>query len=330
MRKGAQIMSSDPARHPDLEAAPGEARTGDLRQSDSPDLRRILHSIGAAAYEWDLASDRISWDAGAASVLGFANFEALRTGRAIAACLAHDSESAPHEVIARAVAMDAGAGAPFRIRYGLRSPDRPRDAPVWVEDTGRWFAGSDGRPSHVHGLIRVVTDGYRRDQSRHGRDAQTLVQSAEAALRVARPPGAPPFSLCESAPAQSEIRASEKEVSDAIAMALNAGRIVIALQPLVWGASGVPASYEALMRLIRPDGALALPGAILPIAEKSGLIQFIDRRVLDLALLKLREDANLRLAVNVSGLTLHDAEFYDHLNSSLDPCPEVARRLTMN
>ncbi len=124
---------------------------------DSPDPRQILNSIGQTVYDWDLHSDRISWGPNAASVLGIA-LDAMRTGRAFAEFLSHDSEISRHEVILRSAAVDAGMGAPFQICYGLNSPDRPRDATIWVEDAGRWFAGPDGRPSRAHGLVRVMTD----------------------------------------------------------------------------------------------------------------------------------------------------------------------------
>jgi diguanylate cyclase (GGDEF)-like protein len=433
-----------------------------LSQPASPDPRQILDSIGEAVYDWDLASDRISWGANAAAVLGFANLAAPVTGRAFDECLSHDSESSRQEAIARATAVDAGMGVPFQIRYGLTRPDRPRDTTVWIEDTGRWFAGPDGRPARAHGLVRAdrharerqlafrsrfdsltgvlnrasllertsifLAQAARRKQSfvallvslddlfllnrthgydvadeivgeiarilrkncrerdlvgrysghkfalvlencdrpeltaaaqrlidataatpietsagpirvtlrvggavgpGDGADGQTLFQNAEAALDMARRPGSQRLSIYESSLAREDKRLRARKVSDDIVSALHGGQIVIALQPLVHSASGVPAAYEALMRLRRPDGALALPSAVLPTAERSGLIQLIDRRVLDLALLKLHDDPKLRLAVNLSGLTLHDAEYFDRLNASLEPCPEVARRLTI-
>ena len=78
------------------------------------------------------------------------------------------------------------------------------------------------------------------------------------------------------------------KISDEIVSALNERRIMIALQPIVHAPTGEPAMFEALMRLRRADGSLAAPAAILPTAEKAGLIQLIDQRVLELALKKLQ------------------------------------------
>ena len=132
--------------------------------SDPPDPRQILASIGQAVYDWDLHSDRIAWGPNAASVLGIA-LDAIGTGRAFAACLSHDSENSRHDAILGAASIDAGMGAPFQICYGLTPPDGPRDATVWIEDAGRWFAGPDGRPARAHGLVRVMTDAAMQERS---------------------------------------------------------------------------------------------------------------------------------------------------------------------
>ena len=42
-----------------------------------------------------------------------------------------------------------GDGAPYRIEYGVRTST---SAPVlWIEESGCWFAGADGRPARVAG-----------------------------------------------------------------------------------------------------------------------------------------------------------------------------------
>ena len=55
-------------------------------------------------------------------------------------------------------------GVPFQICCGLVPPDSPRDATIWIEDTGRWFAGPDGKPARAHGLVRVITDRCQQER----------------------------------------------------------------------------------------------------------------------------------------------------------------------
>ena len=119
------------------------------------------------------------------------------------------------------------------------------------------------------------------------------------------------------------------KISDEIVCALNSDRILIALQPIVEAATGQPAMYEALMRLRRSDGSLAAPAAVLPTAEKSGLIQMIDQRVLELALKKLMEQPDMNIAVNMSGQTLHEPDFLARFRALIGGRPELARRLTV-
>jgi diguanylate cyclase (GGDEF)-like protein len=57
---------------------------------------------------------------------------------------------------------DEGKGVPYQLQYCLRAG--PRSAKLWVEDTGRWFAGKDGRPRHAQGVIRVINDRYEHEQ----------------------------------------------------------------------------------------------------------------------------------------------------------------------
>ncbi len=131
--------------------------------AEAPDPRRILNSIGEVVYDWDLRSDHISWGPNVAAVLGIANLGSISTGRAFAERLSHESESSRYEAIARSSETDCGNGVPFQICYGLVPPET-RAATIWIEDTGRWFAGSDGRPTRAHGLVRVITERYRQER----------------------------------------------------------------------------------------------------------------------------------------------------------------------
>ncbi len=102
-----------------------------------------------------------------AEVLNFPGFSAQSTGRAFAEYLSSASPSSRYEAIMEAGEPDIGRGVSYRVVYGL--VDTPQDArarttPIWIEDNGRWFAGSDGRPAHAHGTIRVVTDRYEAER----------------------------------------------------------------------------------------------------------------------------------------------------------------------
>lgn len=53
---------------------------------------------------------------------------------------------------------------PSRSEYKFRPEGRAGRGSVWLEDHGRWFAGSDGRPAEVMGTVRRIDDRHMRDQ----------------------------------------------------------------------------------------------------------------------------------------------------------------------
>src|SRR5436309_5080851 len=53
-------------------------------------------------------------------------------------------------------------GTPYRIEYGVRTST---SAPViWIEESGCWFAGADGKPARAQGIIRINNERHARDQ----------------------------------------------------------------------------------------------------------------------------------------------------------------------
>ena len=62
----------------------------------------------------------------------------------------------------RSSERDPGAGVCYQVQYALRPPGR--ELTLWVEDTGRWFAGSDGKPVRAHGVVRVINDRHEHEQ----------------------------------------------------------------------------------------------------------------------------------------------------------------------
>jgi predicted signal transduction protein with EAL and GGDEF domain len=56
----------------------------------------------------------------------------------------------------------AATASPYRIEYGVRAST---SAPVlWIEETGCWFAGADGRPARAQGIVRINNERHARDE----------------------------------------------------------------------------------------------------------------------------------------------------------------------
>ncbi len=124
--------------------------------SRGPDLRAVLGALSAVVYDWDIASDQLTWGANVGETLAAFCAASLATGAAFAELVAADSESSRFQAIHNASARDNGEGVPYRVVYRLAQPDRRACA---VEDFGRWYADARGRPARAHGVLRVLQRG---------------------------------------------------------------------------------------------------------------------------------------------------------------------------
>lgn len=126
------------------------------------DVAAIAASIGEVAYNWDIVTDAIVWGANACSVLNVPDAAAIATGRAFARLLAAGGAQSREAAVMRPPSGDAGAGGGYQVQYALRAGAAA--TPFWVEDTGRWFAGPDGRPQRAHGILRVINERRAREE----------------------------------------------------------------------------------------------------------------------------------------------------------------------
>ena len=126
----------------------------------TPDAAEILTSIGEAAYEWRVDTDALSWSDNAAAVLGVAR-SAVASGHAYAAHVDAEPGQSRSDVVARSAGTDAGEGVAYQVQYAFK---RQGGEKTWLEDTGRWFAGDDGKPLRAHGVIRAIDGRHERER----------------------------------------------------------------------------------------------------------------------------------------------------------------------
>jgi EAL domain-containing protein (putative c-di-GMP-specific phosphodiesterase class I) len=162
---------------------------------------------------------------------------------------------------------------------------------------------------------------------RSARSPEIFMKQAEEALEQAGQHAARRFVIYNPTLARDGGRVRTLQVANEIVAALNSRRVFLVFQPIIDSLSGMPAFYEALVRVQRLDGSIALPSAFLPIAEKVGLVQLIDQRVFELAIAQLSVEPNLTLAINVSLITALDFEWPTRIAQTLAVHPGVAERL---
>jgi len=125
-----------------------------------PPAASILASLGQATFAWDLATDAIAWSDNVAAVFADIPEAALASGAEFAK-LIEPSRSVRREAVGQA-APASGEAVPYRIEYGVRAVT---SAPViWIEETGVWFAGADGRPAHAQGIVRINNERHAHDE----------------------------------------------------------------------------------------------------------------------------------------------------------------------
>jgi EAL domain-containing protein (putative c-di-GMP-specific phosphodiesterase class I) len=110
----------------------------------------------------------------------------------------------------------------------------------------------------------------------------------------------------------------------ALRRALDADELEVHYQPIVDLADGSVAAVEALVRWRHPERGLLLPEAFVGVAEESGLIVALGRRVLELACTQaaawwaLRPGAApLTVHVNLSPRQLHDRTLVETVRATL-------------
>ena len=130
------------------------------QSAGAPDAAEILRSIGDVAYVWQLDTDALTWSANAAAVLGVTDIGDIGSGKAYAQRIDAEPGQSRADAVQTANQHDAGKGVPYQVQYAFKRGDEN----VWLEDTGRWFAGSDGKPLRAHGIVRVINERHERER----------------------------------------------------------------------------------------------------------------------------------------------------------------------
>ncbi|MHA1567716.1 MAG: putative bifunctional diguanylate cyclase/phosphodiesterase [Alphaproteobacteria bacterium] len=160
-------------------------------------------------------------------------------------------------------------------------------------------------------------------------NAREVVSQADSALRNAYKLGCDCFSDFIDVPANSIMHRRDLDVAEQVQRALRDNRFVLAYQPVVEAETGEIAFYEGLARMVGDDGKLVAAGSFVPIVEEMGLMRLIDRRVLELGLNTLESQPQVRLSINVSGLTVIDPIWLRMLEERLRGRVDMARRLIL-
>ncbi|MEO0700110.1 MAG: EAL domain-containing protein, partial [Pseudomonadota bacterium] len=152
-----------------------------------------------------------------------------------------------------------------------------------------------------------------------GTQAPDILRRADTALRSVREDERSGFRFY--APRLDRVAKGRLQLETEMRDAIAAGEFVPHFQPKVDLRTGRMQGCEALARWQRPGGRSISPGAFIPVAEDTGLIEDIGESILrqacDAAAGWLREGLAMSLAVNVSPIQLQKSGFRDLILSAL-------------
>ena len=190
---------------------------------------------------------------------------------------------------------------------------------------------TEGKELHLRANVGIATS------PQHGDDAETLIRHADAALNVARRTGAG-FAIYD---AGYERGPERLWLIEELYQAIEKNELVVHYQPQVELLTGRPVSAEALVRWNHPRRGLLPPSQLIPVAEQTGLITAVTRKVLETAITQCgvwqREGLALGVGVNISARDLLSRELPEALpalllQAQVDPtriCLEITESTVM-
>lgn len=184
---------------------------------------------------------------------------------------------------------------------------------------------ADGRSAGITARVATLSTALAQPQT-----GERLLQLADAAAVLARGRISGAGSLFlpgDTALAGLELAA--RHLTD-LPEAVDQGRIRLTAQEIVSLGPNPDGQreYEVLMQLEDADGCLHPPGSFIDRAEKSALIELLDRGVISTALLghadELRAAPHVRLSLNISGRSLSNPDLWPFIeqvlaSSGIDP-----------
>jgi len=139
-----------------------------------------------------------------------------------------------------------------------------------------------------------------------GNDVGHLMASADLAMYQAKEKGRGRWYLFSEQDQGKELLDARVLWREQINQALTQDRFELRVQPIVEVATGQVRHMEVLLRMRDARGGMVDPDRFIPVAERTGQIQAIDRWVIDHALCALSAQPGLRLSINLSASAMDD------------------------
>ncbi|HVW45457.1 MAG TPA: EAL domain-containing protein [Solirubrobacterales bacterium] len=168
----------------------------------------------------------------------------------------------------------------------------------------------------------TISVGITMFGAEFGGGAEAVLAAADEAMYRAKAEGRNRISLFEAPVEAIHSDARRMTTSAKIRNALTQNRLSLATQPIHRLADGAVERFELLLRMRGEAGELLPASSFIGVAERSGMIQELDRWVVGQALDLLGERERLghpvSLHVNISGASLTDISVLEYIERRLD------------
>ena len=136
-----------------------------LTETEGLDMVGVFSTSEESAYVWDLRSDQIAWEGNAVEMLGVQDALAIMTGASFQSLIAAEHASRRLEMVSTSAKSEPQArGVPYRLQYAICPQGTRTDQLLRLEDQGRIWFGSDGKPERARGIVRVINEHYLEEQ----------------------------------------------------------------------------------------------------------------------------------------------------------------------
>jgi diguanylate cyclase (GGDEF)-like protein len=162
---------------------------------------------------------------------------------------------------------------------------------------------------------------------RHASNVQEILARAQETLDRAKAKRPGSFQVYRPNVERETLRRENVRAADEIVNALNERRILLAFEPVIATPTRQTAFYECLMRIRSADSSLVPASAVIPVAERLGLVRLLDHRVLELLIGEMAAVPDLNASVNVSPASITDPDWWTTLGALLRANAGVAERL---
>ena len=180
---------------------------------------------------------------------------------------------------------------------------------------------AEGERSSAEPISTTISVGITMFGGGRG-GAEAVLAAADQAMYRAKEDGRNQIALFRDPSEPKQAQKRRQTTAARIRDALSDERLSLHSQPIRSLASGGIERYELLLRMTDEDGALLPAASFIEAAERSGMVQELDRwvvgRALELLVERERQGQPLSLHVNLSGASLTDISVLEFIERRLD------------